>query len=116
VCSLAFFRKEHAVPFRSDIPGRPETQVGRWHAMRRTGKERTQSGEVELTEDVEWERIWRPRPEGNVVPPALEGLRWVCTLCCSRLVMTCATSFDRSQKKGRSYDYHSHRQCPSGSQ
>jgi hypothetical protein len=75
VCSLAFFRKEHAVPFRSDIPGRPETQVGRWHAMRRTGKERTQSGEVELTEDVEWERIWRPRPEGNVVPPALEGLR-----------------------------------------
>jgi hypothetical protein len=116
VCSLAFFRKEHAVPFRSDIPGRPETQVGRWHAMRRTGKERTQSGEVELTEDVEWERIWRPRPEGNVVPPALEGLRWVCSLCCSRLVMTCATSFDRSQKKGRAYDYHSHRQCPSGSQ
>ena len=76
-CSLAFFRKEHSVPFRSDIPGRPETQVGRWHAMRRTGKERTQSGEVELTEDVVWERIWRPCPEGNVVPPALEGLRCV---------------------------------------
>ena len=70
-CSLAFFRKEHSVPFRSDIPGRPETQVGRWHAMRRTGKERAQGGEVELTEDVVWERIWRPRPEGNVVPPAL---------------------------------------------
>ena len=39
--------------------------------MRRTGKERAQGGEVELTEDVVWERIWRPRPEGNVVPPAL---------------------------------------------
>ena len=46
-CSLAFFRKDHSVPFCSDIPGRPETQVGRWHVMRRTG-------EVELTEDIEW--------------------------------------------------------------
>jgi hypothetical protein len=85
---LAFFRKEHSVPFHSDIPGRPDAQVGRWHAMRRkTGEERIQSGEVELSEDVEWERIWRlPRPEGNVVPPALEGLRWVRSFCCSLLV------------------------------
>ena len=54
-CSLTFFRKERSVPSRSDIPGRPEMQVGRWHAMRRAGKERVQSGEVELTEDVVWE-------------------------------------------------------------
>ncbi|KAF8495724.1 hypothetical protein F5888DRAFT_1615424 [Russula emetica] len=76
-CSLAFFRKEHSVPFRSDIPGRPETQVGRWHAMRRTSDQREESiqgGEVELKEDVEWEKIWGRRTEGDVIPPALEGL------------------------------------------
>jgi hypothetical protein len=38
-CSLAFFRKGHATPFYSDIPGRPETQVGRRHAMRKKGDE-----------------------------------------------------------------------------
>ena len=38
VCTLAFFHKGNATPFWSDIPGRPETQVGRWHAMRRRGR------------------------------------------------------------------------------
>ena len=78
-CSLAFFRKEHSVPFHSDIPGRPETQVGRWHAMRRTGEreESVQGGEVELTEEVEWEKVWGRRTEGDVIPPALKGLGYV---------------------------------------
>ncbi len=45
--------------------------------MRRTGEreERIQGGQVELTEDVEWEKIWARRTQGNVMPPALEGLR-----------------------------------------
>ncbi|KAN0127961.1 hypothetical protein V8E53_014215 [Lactarius tabidus] len=38
-CSLAFFCKGNATPFYSDIPGRPETQVGRRHAMRKKGDE-----------------------------------------------------------------------------
>jgi hypothetical protein len=41
--------------------------------MRRTD-EGTQGGEVELTEDMEWEKVWGRRAEGDVVPPALEGL------------------------------------------
>ena len=101
-CSLAFFRKEHAVPFRSDIPGRPETQVGRWHAMRGMGEERAQGGEVELTEDVEWERIWRPHRGSNVLPSALEGLRFVCSVFC------CLSCHNLFQKTGRSYNHHSH--------
>src|SRR6266702_6529288 len=32
-CSLAFFCREDATLFCSDIPGRRETQVGRWHAL-----------------------------------------------------------------------------------
>jgi len=44
--------------------------------MRRTGEreESIQGGEVELTEDVEWEKIWARRTERNALPPALEGL------------------------------------------
>ena len=45
-CSLAFFRKEQAVLFRGDIPGRPETPVRRWHAMRnRRMDEREKAGQ-----------------------------------------------------------------------
>ena len=83
-CSLAFFRKEHSVPFRSDIPGRPETQVGRWHAMRRTGdserEESIQGGKVELREDMEWEKMWGRRTDSDVIPPELEGLGYVHSL------------------------------------
>ena len=81
---VAFFRKDHAVPFRSDIPGRPETQVGRWHAMRKKGEndEESQGGEVGLTaeeslKDVDWETIWDRSLKGSEVPPALRGLRCV---------------------------------------
>ena len=109
-CSLAFFRKEHSVPFRSDIPGRPETQVGRWHAMRKTGEERIQGGEVERTADVEWERVWSPRRGSNVLPSALEGLRFVRSIIC---VPSC---HNRLYNRGRAYNHHSHGQRPSGSQ
>ena len=60
-CLLAFFREEYSVPFLTDIPGRPETRVGRCHSMWRAGEERIQGGEVELTEDVEWEIENSPR-------------------------------------------------------
>jgi hypothetical protein len=81
-CSLAFFRKDHAVPFRSDIPGRPETQVGRWHAMRKKGEEDEESrgGEVGLMaegKDVDWETVWNRSLKSSEVPPALRGLRCV---------------------------------------
>jgi hypothetical protein len=71
------------VPFRSDIPGRPETQVGRWHAMRKRGDEAEegQGGEVGLAEDVDWETIWNRSLRGNDVPPALRELRCVLRLC-----------------------------------
>lgn len=47
--------------------------------MRRTGErekeDNNQGGEVDLMEDVEWEKIWGRCNEGNnVIPPALEGL------------------------------------------
>ncbi len=75
--------------FRSDIPGRPETQVGRWHAMRNWRRDEREKaghgGEVVGLgdeEEVDWETIWRRGPRDNVVPPALRRLRCV-RLCCS---------------------------------
>lgn len=35
-CSVAIFDKQTATAFRSNIPGRPDAQVGRWHAARKT--------------------------------------------------------------------------------
>ncbi|KAI9436565.1 hypothetical protein H4582DRAFT_398424 [Lactarius indigo] len=78
-CSLAFFRKEDATPFYSDIPGRPETQVGRWHAMRKKGEEKSFWGGEPLLEEgenVDWERIWsRGGLAGDALPSSLKGLR-----------------------------------------
>ena len=61
---------------RSDIPGRPETQVGRRHAMRnRRMDERERAGQggevVGLAdeEDVDREMIWSCGLRGNAVPP-----------------------------------------------
>ena len=120
-CSLAFFRKEQAVLFRSDIPGRPETQVGRWHAMRRRDEreEGGHGGEVDGLageEDVDWETIWSRRLRGNAVPPALRRLR--CVRLCFSLVPSSIydnRSFS-SQKTGRAYGHHAHRQRPPGLQ
>jgi hypothetical protein len=58
-CSMAIFWKENAVPVHSDIPGRPEMQVGRWHAMWKRGDEQENQGaQVRLVEeDVDWESV-----------------------------------------------------------
>jgi hypothetical protein len=82
-CSLAFFRKGHATPFYSDIPGRPETQVGRRHAMRKKGDEERALGGSELAllkgENVDWERVWNRGVAGDALPASLRELRCVFT-------------------------------------
>ena len=80
-CSVAFFHKEDATPFWSDIPGRPETQVGRWHAMRKKGDEERSWGGSELAlleeENVDWESVWNRSVAGNALPASLRKLRCV---------------------------------------
>jgi hypothetical protein len=81
-CSVAFFHKSDATPFYSDIPGRPETQVGRWHAMRKRGDDEKALGGSELAlleENVDWERIWSRSAAGDALPASLRELRCVCT-------------------------------------
>jgi hypothetical protein len=65
--------------------------------MRRTGEvEREggiQSGKVELTEDVEWEKIWGRHTERDAIPPALEGLGYVRSLLLFTLVCHVPSSY-----------------------
>ncbi len=85
-CSLAFFRKGLATPFYSNIPGRPETQVGRWHAMRKKGEETDKGQGIELAleeENVDWERIWSRSLTGDALPSSLRGLRCGSPQLCS---------------------------------
>jgi hypothetical protein len=90
-CSLAFFRRGYATPFCSDIPGRPETQVGRWHAMRKGTTESEEEkrafrgGELALLEEenVDWEKIWSRSVVGDTLPSSLRELR--CVFDCAQL-------------------------------
>ena len=77
-----------------------------------TGEGRIQGGEVELTEDVGWEKIWRPR-SGSTVSPLRHQKTLVRSVCCSRPFMPHSSNF---QKKGRAYNYHTHKQRSPGSQ
>jgi hypothetical protein len=69
------------MPFYSDIPGRPETQVGRWHAMRKRGDEEKALEGSELAlldeENVDWESVWSRSVSGDALPVSLRELRCV---------------------------------------
>ena len=82
VCSMAFFDKKTTVPFRSEIPGRTPTQVGRWHAMRRVGDAEQGKGKEDVTpvakqglaKDVDWEDVWSRNVGDENLPPDLRRL------------------------------------------
>ncbi|KIP03728.1 hypothetical protein PHLGIDRAFT_37276 [Phlebiopsis gigantea 11061_1 CR5-6] len=72
VCSVAAFDARNATPFRSTIPGKEPTQVGRWHAFRNKGVE---SPHIELPNDsrgVDWETVWAQPQTGDTTPSISE--------------------------------------------
>ncbi|KAI0049398.1 hypothetical protein FA95DRAFT_1538192 [Auriscalpium vulgare] len=92
-CSLAFFDRATAVPFRSTIQGRVEPQVGRWHAMRahqspssaneldvHSSREEAWKREVDAAVrgqhgDIDWDRIWSGVRDLEALPPPLKLIR-----------------------------------------
>ncbi len=90
--------------FRSDIPGRPETQVGRWHAMcnwRRDEREKAgQGGEVVES----WPKGQRraSRVEATSVCSPLLLARPVVPMYDNRSF----SSGSSGRKPGREYDHH----------
>lgn len=72
ICSIAAFDARNATPFRSTIPGKEPTQVGRWHAFRNKGVE---SPHIELPNDsrgVDWETVWAKPQTGDTTPSISE--------------------------------------------
>ncbi|KAJ3760187.1 hypothetical protein EV360DRAFT_40397 [Lentinula raphanica] len=57
-CSVALLDPRNATLFRSTIPGREQTQVGRWHAFRR--KDDGEYNDFKLPEgNFDWEDLWK---------------------------------------------------------
>ncbi|ESK96870.1 hypothetical protein Moror_6448 [Moniliophthora roreri MCA 2997] len=85
-CSVALLDKEHCVLFRSTIPGRAQTQVGRWHAFRM--KDEDEFGghwdDFEMLtshseKGVNWEEVWSEgadaKKDWSVLPEGLMKLK-----------------------------------------
>ncbi|CCM00623.1 uncharacterized protein FIBRA_02659 [Fibroporia radiculosa] len=71
-CSLAIFDFARATSFRSNIPGRPITQVGRWHAFR---KDTTRTTEAEkLGSALGGTDLWSLRMNSRSLPVELQAL------------------------------------------
>lgn len=75
--SLAAFDEKCATIFRSTIPGRKATQVGRWHAMHKD----VQPDPDEPAHDTEgmpnWDTALSQAYDGQALPAELESLRSV---------------------------------------
>ncbi|KAI0720299.1 hypothetical protein C8T65DRAFT_634070 [Cerioporus squamosus] len=69
--SVASFDAHHAMTFRSTVPGRKATQVGRWHAMHQKEK---QQDTQDYSQDIDWESALSRSYESDAMPPALKGL------------------------------------------
>lgn len=74
--SLATFDEKYATLFRSTIPGRKATQVGRWHAMHKDAQpdpEEPAHGESMPDWDTALSQVY----DGQALPAELESLRSV---------------------------------------
>ncbi|KAF5336284.1 hypothetical protein D9758_014492 [Tetrapyrgos nigripes] len=58
-CSVAFFKDHDSVLFRSTIPGREQTQVGRWHSFRKPEARIDVASMLEKRgQGRDWDDIW----------------------------------------------------------
>lgn len=62
-CSIGIFDSAHCIPFRSELTGRTQPQVGRWHAFRK--KDETDSDTMGAESRLDWERM-KDSAEGKV--------------------------------------------------
>lgn len=88
-CSVALLDARKATPFRSDIPGRVPTQVGRWHSPKRMQEETTEPLDdfMALNHEVDWEEVWS---KGVSIPPLPQELQ---NVCWSKNRWKCALTF-----------------------
>ena len=73
VCSIAAFDARNATSFRSTIPGKEPTQVGRWHAFRNRDAASPQMELPKDSEGIDWESVWA-KPQTNGTTPTISSL------------------------------------------
>ena len=80
-CSVALLDARKATPFRSDIPGRIPTQVGRWHSPNRMQGQTAGSLDefIPLDFEVNWEEVWNKGVSMPPLPRELQKLQFVCS-------------------------------------
>ena len=91
-CSIGIFDSTHCVPFRSELAGRAQPQVGRWHAFRKKddidskamdAKSRLDWERMKDSADgkVNWENIWHPSSSttslSSLLPESLQKVEQV---------------------------------------
>lgn len=78
LCSVAVFDRQNVTPFRSTIPGKEATQVGRWHAFRKGEDAKLDDhGLPREGSEVDWESVWAQKEYEHERPKQLKHLRLV---------------------------------------
>lgn len=76
LCSVAIFDNKLVTPFRSTIPGKEVTQVGRWHAFRKGEDAKLDDhGLPQEGSKVDWESVWAQKETRPERPDELRHLR-----------------------------------------
>jgi hypothetical protein len=81
-CAIAVFDSSHCVPFYSELQGRKEAQVGRWHSFRRNAPDDLERlGMLEGGQSVNWEDVWNNRTSSSInegmMPGELRSISYV---------------------------------------
>ncbi|KAI0353009.1 hypothetical protein OH77DRAFT_1427781 [Trametes cingulata] len=71
--SLASFDYKHVTLFRSTIPGRKAAQVGRWHALHKSGTPEPEAPSPG-SEGMDWEAALANAYDGSALPAPLQSL------------------------------------------
>ncbi|KAJ3501111.1 hypothetical protein NLJ89_g9487 [Agrocybe chaxingu] len=58
-CAIAILDSTHCVPFYSNLRGRIQPQVGRWHSFRQTDEDSNRTmRSMEASPETNWEEVW----------------------------------------------------------
>jgi hypothetical protein len=74
-CSFAIFDSHSCFPFRSQIPGRASTQVGRRHSFRQKGPQTDVLDRDVPSGNIDWGAVWDQNLTNNELPTGLQLLR-----------------------------------------
>jgi hypothetical protein len=84
-CAVAVFDSGQCVPFYSELQGRRDTQVGRWHSFRKKATDEEEGLDILEAggrQSINWEDVWNKRISSSInkdtmMPEALRSTSYV---------------------------------------